>query len=280
MHLDVGVSGHWVFSPKKVAEAAAQVLKEYLKLTYFPLPHARLLIAPLPKSGPESWQAQARGSTLLLLIDPRANFKDWTGQLKVIFTHELLHLWVPNALTLKGNYDWFFEGFTLYQALITALELRVISFDEYLNTLARVYDSYRTKPDRLSLIEASEQRWTGATSSIYDKGMLVAFLYDLSLRLESRGESKLSDIYGELFRKYVSKTVDANEAIMALLTASVSTGALLKSYVEDRRPLEFSETLRQYGLVLQTDGGQTDLEIVNNPTSQQLLLLRSLGYRR
>jgi hypothetical protein len=67
---------------------------------------------------------------------------------------------------------------------------------------------------------------------------------------------------------------------MALLTASVSTGALLKSYVEERRPLELNGTLREYGLVLQTDGGQTDLKIVNNPTSQQLLLLKSLGYRR
>ena len=280
MQLDVGVTGNWVFSPTKVTEAAAQVLKEYLKLTRFQLPNARLLIAPLPKGGPDSWQAQARGSTLLLLIDPRASFKNWIGQLKVIFTHELLHLWVPNALTLQGDYDWFFEGFTLYQALITALDLRVISFNEYLNTLARVYDSYRTKPDRLSLIEASGQRWTGATSVVYDKGMLVAFIYDLRLRSESGGQSKLSGIYVELFRKYVSKTVDANEAIMSLLTPSVSTGALLKSYVEDRQPLELNETLRQYGLVLQTDGGQTDLKIANNPTSQQLLLLRSLGYRR
>jgi predicted metalloprotease with PDZ domain len=280
MQLDVGVSGNWVFSPNKMTDAAAQVLKEYVKLTSFPLPTARLLMAPLPKGGPDSWQAQARGSTLLLLIDPRANFKNWIGQLKVIFTHELLHLWVPNALSLKGPYDWFFEGFTLYQALLTALDLRVISFNEFLNTLARVYDSYRTRPDRLSLIEASEQRWTGATSAVYDKGMLVAFIYDLRLRSESRGESKLSDIYVELFHNYVSKTVDANEAIMALLTASVSTRALLKSYVEDRRPLELNETLGQYGLVLQTDGGQTDLRIANNPTSHQLLLLRSLGYRR
>jgi predicted metalloprotease with PDZ domain len=280
MRLDVGVSGNWVFTPNKTTEAAAQVLKEYLKVTRFPLANARLLIAPLPKGGPDSWQAQVRGSTLLLLIDPRASFKNWIGQLKVIFTHELLHLWVPNALTLKGDYDWFFEGFTLYQALVTARDLKVISFNEYLNTLARVYDSYRTRPDRLSLIEASEQRWTGASSAVYDKGMLVAFLYDLRLRFESSGKSKLSDIYAELFRQYVSKTVDANEAIMALLTASVSTGALLKLYVEDHRALELNETLLQSGLVLQTDDGQTDLKIANNPTSQQLLLLRSLGYRR
>ncbi|HEX7295836.1 MAG TPA: hypothetical protein VF251_08810, partial [Pyrinomonadaceae bacterium] len=188
--------------------------------------------------------------------------------------------WVPNALRLKGVYDWFFEGFTLYQALVTAVDLRVISFDEYLNTLARVYDSYRSKPDRLSLIEASEQRWTGATSAVYDKGMLVAFLYDLLLRSESGGKSRLSERYADLFRRYASKTVDANEAIMSLLGLSTPTADLLKPYVQEHRPIELNETLRRYGFVLQTSSGLTELKIASTPTPEQLRLLRSLGYRR
>ena len=48
---------------------------------------------------------------------------------------------MPNSLKLEGDYDWFFEGFTLYTALRTALELAVIDFKEMLNTLGRVYDS-------------------------------------------------------------------------------------------------------------------------------------------
>ena len=159
--LDVALSGNWSFDEKRVTDAATRVLKKYLQLTRFKLPNVRVLIAPMPLGGSDKWQAQTRGSTLLLLLDRRANFQNWIGQLQVIFTHELLHLWVPNALQLKGDYDWFFEGFTLYQALVTALELKVISFDEYLNTLARVYDSYLSSPDTLSLIEASERRWTG-----------------------------------------------------------------------------------------------------------------------
>jgi predicted metalloprotease with PDZ domain len=280
MQLDVVVSGYWSFSAAKVTDAAAQILKKYLELTEFQLPNARVLIARAPKRGLDTWQAQARGSTLLLLIDPQADFKNWIGQLKVIFTHELFHLWVPNALKLKGDYDWFFEGFTLYQALITALELKVISFDEYLNTLARAYDSYVSKPDRLSLLEASEQRWTGATSAVYDKGMLVAFLYDLKRRSESQGASRLSDLYSELFRKYATKTVDGNEAIMSLLISSTAAGEVFKSYVEERRPLELKETLSQYGLVLQTNVRLTDLKIAKNLTRDQVRLLRSLGYRR
>ena len=280
LRLDVAVCGDWPFSHAKATEAAALVLKEYLKLTRFPLPGGRIVIAPLPKHGPDTWQAQTRGTTLLLLLDPAAGFENWIGQLKVIFTHELLHLWVPNALNLKGDYDWFFEGFTLYQALVTAVHLKVISFDEYLNTLARVYDSYRLKPDRLSLIEASEQRWTGATSAVYDKGMLVALLYDLLLRSESGGKSKLSDRYADLFRTYASKTVDANEAIMSLLGFSTATADVLKSYVQEHRPIELNETLKRYGFVLQTSSKLTELKIANNPTTDQLRLLRSLGYRR
>jgi predicted metalloprotease with PDZ domain len=110
--------------------------------------------------------------------------------------------------------------------------------------------------------------------------MLVAFLYDLLLRFESRGQSKLSDRYADLFRNYASKTVDANAAIMSLLGVSTATRSLLKPYVEERQPLELSQTLQQYGLLLQTEGGLTDLKIANQLTTDQLRLLKSLRYRR
>ena len=86
-------------------------------------------------------------------------------------SHELFHLWVPNSLQLAGDYDWFFEGFTLYQALRTDLRLGLISFNDYLETIARVYDSYLAASDRdaLSLIEASERRWTTSSSLVYEK---------------------------------------------------------------------------------------------------------------
>lgn len=280
IRLDVAVSGNWPFNEAKLTESAARVFKKYLELTGFELLRARVLIAPMPVGGTEKWQAQTRGSTLLLLLDRRANFQNWIAQLEVILTHELLHLWVPNALNLKGDYDWFFEGFTLYQALVTALQLKVISFDEYLNTLARVYDSYLSKPDDLSLIEASERRWTGTSSAVYDKGMLVAFLYDLELGYESRGKSRLANRYAELFRKYTTKTANANDAIMSVLVSSPATERLLRSYVEDRRELEFAESVKRYGLIVDSDNNATHLKIANNPTEDQRRLLKSLGYRR
>ncbi len=84
------------------------------------------------------WKAETRGSTVVLLVNPAERKQMWTGQLGVIFTHEMLHLWVPNALKLEGDYDWFFEGFTMYVALRTALELKIIKFNGFLNTLGGV----------------------------------------------------------------------------------------------------------------------------------------------
>ena len=177
-------------------------------------------------------------------MDPQAQIANWKGQLEIIFTHEVLHLWVPNALPLEGDYDWFFEGFTLYTALLTALELKAIDFKEYLDTLGRVYDSYLSYPHDLSLIEASERRWTNPWPVVYDKGMLVAFLYDLMLRKESAGKTTVANLYRELFSLPADR-VNANEVIISLLTWSPAARELVKKYVEGNQELELEHVLQE-----------------------------------
>ena len=77
----------------------------------------------------------------------------------------MLHLWVPNSLKLEGDYDWFFEGFTLYTALRTSQELGCNRLSKRCSIpSARVYDVYISHPDEESLIEASERRWTSSGS--------------------------------------------------------------------------------------------------------------------
>ena len=142
------------------------------------------MLLPFPGDvGPENWSAETRGNTVVLFVGNKEKGKRVLWRLGIALSHELFHLWVPNSLDLEGDYDWFFEGFTLYQALRTDLRLGLVSFDGYLQTIARLYESYRASPDRdrMSLIEASERRWSSGTSSVYEKGMLVAFMYDLML---------------------------------------------------------------------------------------------------
>lgn len=281
MPLDLVVSGDWRFKDTAALNVAGKVLKRYWELTGFRLPgRSTIMIAPLPVAvGSTKWRAETRGSTVLLLIDPAADFKTWIGQLGVIFTHELLHLWVPNALPLDGDYDWFFEGFTLYTALRTALELKIIDFKEFLDTLARVYDSYLSYPDDLSLIDASERRWTTAGAFVYDKGMLAAFLYDLQLRTESAGKTGLADKYRELFARTAADHVNGNEVIIAVLGSSPALAGFTKSYIENGTRLELERLLPAYGLTLDSSGKSSRLRVSPGLTSDQKRLLDSLGLK-
>ena len=238
------VSGDWPFKDEVVLKAATKVLERYSALTGASLPAVPVvLLAPLPvATGSVKWRAETRASTVVLLMDPEAKINNWANQLGIIFTHELFHLWMPHALLLEGDYDWFFEGFTLYTALVTALDLKFISRDEYVATLNRVYDSYLSREDALSLIEASERRWTGGNSTVYDKGMLVAFLYDLAIRRDSGGQRWLGNLYPGFFAQ-APQPADGNEVIIRLLSSTPGGDALVKSYIEGKQELELKSLL-------------------------------------
>lgn len=280
MPLDFVVSGTWPFKDNKAFDAATQVMKHYLDLTRYRLPRtSAIMIAPFRLAPNATWKAETRGSTVVLIMDPEAHQDTWIGQLRVIFTHELLHLWVPNSLKLEGDYDWFFEGFTLYMALRTALELKVINFKAYLATLGNVYDAYSSHPDELSLITASETRWTSSNTNVYVKAMLVAFLYDLKIRKESAGKAALADRYRELFGRRVAANANGNEVIIALLDAGPAMSGFGKLYVENNTKLELGQLLPAYGLTLDTSGEKSQLQVSRNLSAEQKQLLRSLGYR-
>ena len=280
MQLDSVVSGMWSFKDDDAWKTAARVMQKHFALTGFRLPNKSVvMIAPLPVSGQNiKWKAETRGSTVVLLINPAERKQMWTGQLGVIFTHEMLHLWVPNSLKLEGDYDWFFEGFTMYVALRTALELKIIKFKGFLDTLGGAYKYYLEHPDEVSLVKASETRWTGGFSHVYIKGMLVAFLYDLMLRRESGGKATLADRYRELFNGGVTDGANGNEAIIRVLGSSPALSDFTKSYIEKSKPLKLEEVVRPYGLQLHWSDMKTQLTVSSKLDEDQKQLLRSLGY--
>jgi predicted metalloprotease with PDZ domain len=282
MELGLVTSGDWPFSDDDALKIAARIVKEHSKLTQYRLKR-RAVIFLAPLSGPEvseRWTAETRGASVVLLMGRNAGQKALLRRLGVVLAHELFHLWVPNALALKGEYDWFFEGFTLYQALLTSVRLNLIKFDDYLDTMARVYDSYRSLPDhdKLSLIEASERRWTAAPSFVYDKGMLVAFIHDLKLRQSSRNETS-ADIYPELFRTAVTPSRDANEVIMSVLNRPPGMSQFFEDYVQNGGDIQLDAILAQYGLQVETKDFRSRIVIKTDLSAEQRLLLRSIGYR-
>ncbi len=198
-----------------------------------------------------------------------------------MLSHELLHLWVPNSLPLEGDYDWFFEGFTLYQALRTSVKLGFVRFSDYLETLARVYDSYRAVADRdrLSLIEASKQRWTTSSSLVYDKGMLVAFICDLILRSNSYDKTSLNDVYRKLFQSDFAASRDANDLIISILKMTGALNPFLQQYVLSAGTIDLGSLLKSFGIKLQFVDSHARLEVSSSIDKPQLRVLRSVGYK-
>ncbi|MBC8030069.1 MAG: hypothetical protein H7Z16_08150 [Pyrinomonadaceae bacterium] len=279
-------SGKWPVSDGDVLKIAEKLIMEYTNLTGHVLQSKTVLMSiEFPgEAGPEHWTAETRGNAVVLLLGTQARRKRVLAKLGVILSHEIFHLWVPNALALEGDYDWFFEGFTLYQALRMALHLKFISFDTFLETIARVYNSYLSSSDhdRLSLIQASERRWTTASSLVYDKGMLAAFVYDLELRRATDCQASLDDIYRQLFRQHGTGQGSANETIIGLLSKPAALNSFGHDYVEGTGRINLQPALTSYGIQLRPAGPRaqaTKLELVNNLSNTQRKALRCLGYR-
>jgi predicted metalloprotease with PDZ domain len=279
-------SGDWVFSDDDAASVAAKVLKDQAKHVGRNLDgRSVLMLAALPGVfGAEHWSAETRGSSIVLLFGKNSSRAALLAKIGIALTHELFHLWVPNALPFDGNYDWFFEGFTLYQALRSAVRLGFIDFREYLDTMARVYNSYLATPerDRFSLIEASQRRWTSSSSLVYDKGMLVAFLCDLMLRSASDNRRSLDDVYRELFRRFpqAARRVDGNEAIVSLLIEELGSNEIAERYIKSQGGIELETLLGPNGLRVEAAGLRKRLSVKAELSKRQRELLRSLGYNR
>jgi predicted metalloprotease with PDZ domain len=272
--------GDWPFSENETMSFAQEVIQQYTRITGFPL-QRRVALTLLPlQAGPGRWTAETRGNSVLVLLSNQESKRQLLGRLNIILTHEIFHLWVPNSLKLDGDYDWFFEGFTLYQALVMSMQLGLIDFQEYLSTLARVYDSYLDVVDRdeLSLLELSPRRWTSGSSLVYDKGMLVAFIYDLTLRRRTAGKSSLADAYRSLFQRSKPKSGEANSVITSVLNTQVGMNDFSSHYIEKSEPIDLSSFLRPFGIEVLREDFRTRLSVSPKIDTDQRRILRDLGY--
>jgi predicted metalloprotease with PDZ domain len=277
-------SGEWAFSDEDAASMAASILKDHTE-TFGGVASSRsmLILAPFPRAvGADHWSAETRGNTVTLLSGKLPSKTAALAQLSFPLAHELFHLWIPNGLALDGNYDWFYEGFTLYQALRAGIRLNLLTFQDYLNTLGRAFDAYQSVSgrDKASLLDASEQRWTVQPSLIYNKGMLVAFLYDLTLRQQTRGKRSLDDVYRELFRLYHApeSRKDGNAAVIAVLNEAGSMQEFTRRYIESASAIEFPAAIASFGLQVEQGGVRTHVSVSSSLSSAQRDLLRKFGY--
>ena len=284
MRLGLVTDGEWAFGDQDALEMASQVLKAHRDVFgVMPAKDATLILFPFPESvSGNRWSAETRGTTVTLLMGKLPTKNSALAALSVPLTHELFHFWVPNTLALTPDYEWFYEGFTIYQAARTSVRLGLLTFQEFLNAIGRAYDAYAVVPDRdrWSLLEASRRRWAGGEAVIYQKAMLIALLYDLNLRSESHGKRSLDDVYRELFRQgqRSAPQTDGNEAVINALNRVAGMNSFTESHVRRAAAVDLPAELAPFGLQVERLGQRSRVSINDQLSRQQRDLLRQLGY--
>ncbi len=283
--LNFAIRGDWNFADEEAIQIAGEILREHQRIFGEPAtPKSQIFLLPFPKGNyVENWRAETRGSTVTV-ISGLMPFKQQSLQrLHEQLRHELLHFWLPNNLVLTGNYDWFYEGFTIYQALRTGIELNYIRFDDFLNTVSRTNDVANAfDRNELTLIEASDNRWRGSTTLLYNKGFMVAFLCDLAMLKASKGKRNITEVFRTIWKKYKigQQPEDGNTAILNILRKYPELKDILSKYVEGKSKIEIKPEIEQFGLQLNSTQFGTELKVAGNLSNKQQDLLDKLGYNQ
>ena len=278
----VNISGEWLFSDTEAVQTSDEILREYTKIFgKIEIITPQIFLLRFPKETKiGNWEAETRGSNVVILSSDMPFKNQSVQRLHEQLRHELFHLWIPNNLALSGNYDWFYEGFALYQSLRTGVALNRIRFEDFLDTLARAYDLDNFQSQKISLIEASKNRWSGANAQVYARGMLVAFLADVALLRESKGRRSVNDILRELYAKHQkpNEMQDANAAILNILESHAELRALVGRYIKGAEKLDWQTDLESIGIETNGENFPSKLAVKSKLKARQKDLLNELGY--
>lgn len=274
--------GEWNFKYGEAGDAAKEIYLEYSRL-FKTNPNEEPFVAFL--KFPENvsignWEADTRGSTVTILSSDMPFKSQSLQRLHEQLRHEIFHLWLPNGVNLSGQYDWFYEGFALYRSLKLAVAVNRIRFEDFLDTLSRVYDIDRLSAQKVSLLEASKNRWAGANTRVYARGMLVAFLCDIAMLDASKGKRSTDDLLREIYVKHrpPAAATDANTAILTLIRSRDELVPISERYVSGSEPMDWAALLQKAGIEATTRDQLTRLSVVAKPSGRQKDLLDKLGY--
>ncbi len=279
--LNFAISGEWRFSDDEARETAREICGEYEKMFGEDASeNIQIALARFPQTGIKSgrWTAETRGANTLIISSDMPFKTQSLQRLHEQLRHELFHLWIPNRLALTGNYDWFYEGFAIYQSLKTGVALNRIRFEDFLDTLAQSYDLDAMQAQKISLIEQSKNRWSG--NQIYARGLLVAFLCDVALLRQSKGRRSVTNILQEIYQKYRSpnKAEDGNAAILETLKNHTELNAVVEKYIKGAEKIDWQTDLETIGVEQAEENSFAHLKIRAKLTGRQKDLLNELGY--
>jgi len=286
MNLRAAISGDWPFRDEESFTLAEAICREQAALVGGKERGDFLVVLvpfPQPLTGLRS-SALTLGHTAVVLLNPNNDARQTTRHYRRHLAHEMFHFYLPNAFRVRENFDWFWEGFTRYVALMTLAKLRLIDLGEYLAAIGEEYEAYIFNPSRnqRSLVAASPEKFANAASYdlVYRKGMLVAALFDLELRWQSKGKSSLAGVMKALYQDYALTGRDVgNREVVAEMKKFGDFTNLIREDIEGVREINLAERVKGYGLIVPQNAqmrGKARLSAAPKLSARQRELLASL----
>jgi predicted metalloprotease with PDZ domain len=195
-----------------------------------------------------------------------------------VTAHEFFHLWNvkrirPASLEpidyMHENFTralWFSEGVTSTASTLILVRARLMNESEFIGELQQEIRGLQLRPAHKtqSTEESSLDTWLDKyplyrlpirSISYYNKGELLGFLLDLSIRRASRGQKSLRDLLQFMNHNYAQKGRYFNDSDGVREAAEALTGAdfrgFFRVYVAGVEELPYDELLSTVGLRLQ-----------------------------
>jgi predicted metalloprotease with PDZ domain len=277
-----GIAGEWSFDDAYFAKLVESIARTQASMLDVTPPESYLVSLapfPMPLTGLRS-AAMARDRTVIMMLNQSRDPVKTRGHFERHVAHEMFHFYMPNSFRIRDNFDWFWEGFSRYIGLLTLLEMKSLTFDEFLDLLLAEYDAYRVNPARneVSLLAASPEKFQSAANYeiVYRKGMVVAALYDLELRWQSRGRKRLSNVVGSLYREYAMKNREiGNREVLDELKKAADLSQQIADDVEGTKEIDLISRLEKFGIGLdrRVDRGGAKLVVNEGLSGRQKELI-------
>jgi predicted metalloprotease with PDZ domain len=174
------------------------------------------------------------------------------AMLRRILAHEHIHNWIPR---LQGRMPegaqepsayWYSEGFTDFytdRTLLRSGQWTPQDFVAHLNTVLREYDSSPLREAPNSVIVSDFWKSQTAQALPYQRGYLLAFLWDARMRRATHGARGFDDVMFEMRDRYVAAhagakpmVVESFEATAKRLTG-VDVGPDIETFVTRGAPI-------------------------------------------
>ncbi|HYE73308.1 MAG TPA: hypothetical protein VEF04_08255, partial [Blastocatellia bacterium] len=292
MQIESAIAGNWNFSDEQASKLVEAIAREQAAMIAGQ-EQGKFLVTlapfPLPLTGLRS-TALTRNKTVILLVNSDSGNDSQARTLKLFqkhLAHEMFHFYLPGAFQIAENFDWFWEGFTRYTALITLLRLGLINTRDYFDELGQEFEAYAINParTRLSLLAASTDKFASRENYdlVYRKGTLVAALFDLSLRWQSDGKKNLNDVLRSLYKDYAHKNREiGNREVLEKLQQAGDFQRFIADYISGTREIDLAVSIKPYGWIIEQSTmtrGQARINITKKLSDKQLKLVGQLGQK-